>query len=90
MFLFQGINGILADEMGLGKTVQSIAVLCHIAEKYGIWGPFLVISPASTLHNWQQEMSRFVPDFKLVPYWGSPQVSRFFSQEYRYTRENPI
>lgn len=32
--LFQGINGILADEMGLGKTVQSIAFLCHIAEKY--------------------------------------------------------
>lgn len=31
----QGINGILADEMGLGKTVQSIAFLCHIAEKYG-------------------------------------------------------
>ena len=28
----QGINGILADEMGLGKTVQSIAVLCHLAE----------------------------------------------------------
>lgn len=31
----QGISGILADEMGLGKTVQSIAFLCHIAEKYG-------------------------------------------------------
>lgn len=30
----QGISGILADEMGLGKTVQSIAFLCHIAEKY--------------------------------------------------------
>lgn len=30
----QGISGILADEMGLGKTVQSIAFLCHVAEKY--------------------------------------------------------
>nr|CAD7431166.1 unnamed protein product [Timema monikensis] len=69
----QGINGILADEMGLGKTVQSIAFLCHIAEKYDAWGPFLIISPASTLHNWQQEMARFVPDFKVVPYWGNPQ-----------------
>jgi len=28
------LNGILADEMGLGKTVQSIAFLCHVAEKY--------------------------------------------------------
>lgn len=69
----EGINGILADEMGLGKTVQSIAFLAHIAEQYGIWGPFLVISPASTLHNWQQELARFVPDFKVIPYWGSPQ-----------------
>ena len=69
----QGINGILADEMGLGKTVQSIAMLAHIAEKYNIWGPFLVISPASTLHNWQQEIARFLPEFKVVPYWGSPQ-----------------
>ena len=69
----QGINGILADEMGLGKTIQSLAMLCHIAEKYNIWGPFLVIAPASTLHNWQQETARFVPEFKVVPYWGSPQ-----------------
>ncbi|XP_026687851.1 chromatin-remodeling ATPase INO80 [Diaphorina citri] len=76
----QGINGILADEMGLGKTVQSIAFLCHIAETYDVWGPFLIISPASTLHNWQQEMERFVPDFKVVPYWGSPQERKILRQ----------
>ncbi|KAL5240608.1 hypothetical protein ACI65C_008018 [Semiaphis heraclei] len=70
----QGINGILADEMGLGKTVQSIAFLCHIAETYRVWGPFLIVSPSSTLHNWQQEIARFVPAFKVVPYWGNPQV----------------
>ncbi|KAL8590096.1 hypothetical protein ACOMHN_034327 [Nucella lapillus] len=69
----QGINGILADEMGLGKTVQTIAFLAHLSETQGIWGPFLVIAPASTLHNWQQEVSRFVPDFKVVPYWGNTQ-----------------
>ncbi|CAJ0960376.1 unnamed protein product, partial [Ranitomeya imitator] len=60
----QGINGILADEMGLGKTVQSIALLAHLAERENIWGPFLIISPASTLNNWHQEFSRFVPRFK--------------------------
>ncbi|XP_068153269.1 chromatin-remodeling ATPase INO80 [Drosophila tropicalis] len=87
----QGISGILADEMGLGKTVQSIAFLCHIAEKYGVWGPFLVISPASTLHNWQQEMARFVPDFRVVPYWGSPNerkiLRQFWDQKHLHTRE---
>lgn len=67
----QGINGILADEMGLGKTVQSISVMAYLAEKYDIWGPFLVVAPASTLHNWEQEIRRFVPDLKIIPYWGS-------------------
>lgn len=67
----QGINGILADEMGLGKTVQSISVMAYLAEKHNIWGPFLVIAPSSTLHNWQQEIERFVPDLKCLPYWGS-------------------
>ncbi|GMM54755.1 chromatin-remodeling ATPase [Maudiozyma humilis] len=67
----QGINGILADEMGLGKTVQSISVLAHLAERYNIWGPFLVVTPASTLHNWVNEISKFVPSFKILPYWGN-------------------
>ncbi|XP_021709328.1 putative DNA helicase Ino80 [Aedes aegypti] len=87
----QGISGILADEMGLGKTVQSIAFLCHIAESYGVWGPFLIISPASTLHNWQQEMERFVPDFNVVPYWGSPNerkiLRQFWEQKDLHTKD---
>lgn len=67
----QGINGILADEMGLGKTVQSISVMGYLAEYHNIWGPFLVIAPASTLHNWQQEITKFVPTLKVLPYWGN-------------------
>lgn len=67
----QGINGILADEMGLGKTVQSISVMGYLAEQHNVWGPFLVIAPASTLHNWQQEITRFVPNLKVLPYWGN-------------------
>jgi chromatin-remodeling ATPase INO80 len=67
----QGINGILADEMGLGKTVQSISVMGYLAEQHNVWGPFLVIAPASTLHNWQQEVTKFVPSIKVLPYWGN-------------------
>jgi len=87
----QGINGILADEMGLGKTVQALAFLSHVAESYGVWGPFLVVTPASTLHNWQQEIAKFVPDFKCVPYWGSPQERKvlrgFWTQENLHTKK---
>lgn len=88
----QGISGILADEMGLGKTVQSIAFLCHLAEYQDLWGPFLVICPASTLHNWQQEFEKFVPDFKVVPYWGNPSdrkiLRQFWFQDGMHTRDS--
>ncbi|XP_061668054.1 chromatin-remodeling ATPase INO80 isoform X1 [Syngnathoides biaculeatus] len=90
----QGINGILADEMGLGKTVQSIALLAHLAERDNIWGPFLIISPASTLNNWHQEFSRFVPKFKVLPYWGNPHdrkvIRKFWSQKTLYTQNAPF
>ncbi|XP_056284260.1 chromatin-remodeling ATPase INO80 isoform X1 [Pseudoliparis swirei] len=90
----QGINGILADEMGLGKTVQSIALLAHLAEKDNIWGPFLIISPASTLNNWHQEFTRFVPKFKVLPYWGNPHdrkvIRKFWSQKTLYTQNAPF
>jgi len=61
----QGINGILADEMGLGKTIQTLAVMAHLAEKEGVWGPFLVVTPASTLHNWVNEIDKFTPELRV-------------------------
>lgn len=91
----QGINGILADEMGLGKTVQSISVMAYLAEHHNIWGPFLVIAPASTLHNWQQEISRFVPTLKVLPYWGSAKdrkvLRKYWDRKHiTYTKESPF
>ena len=91
----QGINGILADEMGLGKTVQSISVMAHLAETQNIWGPFLVIAPASTLHNWQQEITRFVPDMKVLPYWGTAKdrkvLRKFWDRKHiTYREESPF
>jgi DNA helicase INO80 len=53
--------------MGLGKTVQSIGFLSHLAEEKDIWGPFLIVAPVSTLHNWQQEFRKFAPAFKVFP-----------------------
>jgi len=91
----QGINGILADEMGLGKTVQSISVMAYLAEYHNIWGPFLVIAPASTLHNWQQEIAKFVPTLKVLPYWGNAKdrkiLRKFWDRKHiTYTRDSPF
>uniref|UniRef100_A0A1B0CSZ6 Chromatin-remodeling ATPase INO80 n=1 Tax=Lutzomyia longipalpis TaxID=7200 RepID=A0A1B0CSZ6_LUTLO len=47
--------------------------------------------PASTLHNWQQEMQRFVPGFNVVPYWGSPHerkiLRQFWEQKDLHTKD---
>lgn len=90
----QGINGILADEMGLGKTVQAISLMAYLAETHNIWGPFLVIAPASTLHNWQQELSKFVPTIRALPYWGNVKdrttLRRFWGTKRLYTKDSPF
>ncbi|KAF9334796.1 putative DNA helicase ino80 [Podila minutissima] len=90
----QGINGILADEMGLGKTVQSISLMAHLAETHNIWGPFLVIAPASTLHNWQQEFTKFTPGLKALPYWGDPNdrttLRKVWCRKQIYNKDSPF
>jgi SNF2 family DNA or RNA helicase len=86
----QGINGILADEMGLGKTIQAISLLAHLSEEKNNWGPFLVVAPNATLYNWQQEVNRFCPNLKVLPYWGGLKerktLRKFFGPTNLYTR----
>ena len=48
-----------------------VYILPLALQRQGTWGPFLVVAPASTLHNWQQECTKFVPRLKvhtLCPY----------------------
>lgn len=88
----QGINGILADEMGLGKTLQTISLLAYLCEQEDNWGPFLVVSPKATLHNWQQEVTKFCPVLKVLPYWGSKtdraELRKYWSQKRMYRRDS--
>lgn len=78
--------------MGLGKTVQAISLMSHLAETHNIWGPFLVIAPASTLHNWQQELAKFVPTLRALPYWGNVNdrktLRRFWNPKKLYSNDS--
>lgn len=67
-----GLNGILADEMGLGKTLQCISFLSYLIEN-GIKGPFLIVVPISTLHNWYNEIQKFAPKISAFKYIGIKQ-----------------
>jgi superfamily II DNA or RNA helicase len=65
-----GINGILADEMGLGKTLQTLSLLGYIKFYRGVGGPHLLIAPKSTLHNWLNEVNRWIPKLRAFVFHG--------------------
>eukprot|EP01132_Coremiostelium_polycephalum_P009693 gene9693-11901_t len=67
----ENINGILADEMGLGKTVQTISLLAHIYENFKDKGPHIIVVPATTLSNWERELTNWCPTLKLFVYYGN-------------------
>lgn len=72
----QGLNGILADEMGLGKTIQVISFLAHLKQINAAKTTHLIIVPASTLENWQNEFVRWCPSLRVLLYYGSAEERR--------------
>uniref|UniRef100_A0A915AAX0 Chromodomain-helicase-DNA-binding protein 8 n=1 Tax=Parascaris univalens TaxID=6257 RepID=A0A915AAX0_PARUN len=77
-------NCILADEMGLGKTVQTICFLQRVYD-YGIHGPFLIVVPLSTIHNWQREFETWT-DMNAIIYHGSAASRQLIQQSEFYYR----
>ncbi|KAL5112588.1 hypothetical protein TcWFU_007784 [Taenia crassiceps] len=81
----RGNSVILADEMGLGKTVQAVSFLSYLFHEYGIYGPFLIVVPLSTISSWQKEIELWSPGLNLVVYVGD-HVSRQFIREHEWSR----
>ncbi|OZC07125.1 protein, SNF2 family [Onchocerca flexuosa] len=81
-------NCILADEMGLGKTVQTICFLQKVYE-YGIHGPFLIVVPLSTIHNWQREFETWT-DMNTIVYHGSASSRQIIQQTEFYYRPEEL
>ncbi len=81
-FLYENrLGACLADDMGLGKTVQAIAFLAAIREGIVISRtaglPSLIVMPPSLLFNWESEITRFYPDFKILTYRGKGRIADF-------------
>ncbi|KIC96309.1 DEAD/DEAH box helicase [Flavihumibacter solisilvae] len=59
----------LADDMGLGKTLQTICFLSWLKDstvnKSG-GAKFIIVCPASLLHNWRRELEKFTEG--LIPF----------------------
>lgn len=51
--------------------LQVISMVCHSVEVQQCASPFLIVSPASVLSNWAQELQHWAPDLSVVQYRGS-------------------
>ena len=58
------------------KTIQTIAFLAHLACDREMWGPHLIIVPTSVMLNWEMEIKKWCPAFKVLTYYGSQKERR--------------
>ena len=73
------INGILADEMGLGKTIQTIALLAYLNLKSDSL-THLIIVPKVTIKNWERELNKWLPNIKLLFFYGDKDERKILSE----------
>ncbi len=71
-FLYcHGLSGLLCDDMGLGKTHQAMALLAAVMqEDPERENKYLVVCPTSVIYHWQEQLRRFLPDLRVLTYYG--------------------
>lgn len=67
---------LLADDMGLGKTVQAIAALRILLHR-GDVETALAVVPASLIHQWRHELTRWAPELRVSTVAGSREQRLF-------------
>ena len=65
---------------GLGKTVQVMALIAHLMEKKGNYGPHLIIVPNAVMVNWKAELTRWLPGVRCIYYVGTREVGHNISE----------
>ena len=70
-------GGILADDMGLGKTLQVITVLLAVKNEHpNEQQTSLVVTPASLVYNWKEEIRAFAESLNVLPVTGTQSERR--------------
>ncbi|MEL7431415.1 MAG: DEAD/DEAH box helicase [Chlamydiota bacterium] len=83
-FLYcHGLSGLLCDEMGLGKTHQAMAILAAAwKEQMGRDCKFIVVCPTSVIYHWQDLLERFLPNLRVLTYYGLERSLAQFTADY--------
>uniref|UniRef100_A0A674HFY5 Fructose-bisphosphate aldolase n=3 Tax=Passeriformes TaxID=9126 RepID=A0A674HFY5_TAEGU len=62
------------------KRALTNSLLAHLACEKGSWGPHLIIVPTSVMLNWEMELKRWCPGFKILTYYGAQKERRLKRQ----------
>ncbi len=83
-FLYcHGLSGLLCDDMGLGKTHQAMALLAAVGnEDEEKKNKYLVVCPTSVIYHWQELLKKFLPDCKVLTYYGIARNLEHFETDY--------
>lgn len=82
-FLYSyGLSGLLCDDMGLGKTHQAMALLAAAKNAQGTTRKqFFVVCPTSVIYHWEDLLQKFLPDFKVVVFYGTQRSLKAFNSQ---------
>lgn len=62
--------GLRDDSQWQPWSSEAYKVLCSCSP-VGSWGPHLIIVPTSVMLNWEMEIKRWCPSFKILTYYGA-------------------
>ena len=73
----------------LGKTVQSTVFLDFIYQRQNIKGPFLIVTPLSTIGNWEREIKNWT-ELNVVVYHGKDLARNLIVETEFYYRDSNV
>ena len=50
--------------------------MAHLACEKHVWGPHLIVVPTSVMLNWEMEIKKWAPAFKVLTYFGTQKERR--------------